>query len=104
MQSLVLGATGIVGGYIVRHLLLLGEKPIALSRSPPKDPGGAQWVSGDLADPTALKFPQIEIIYCTVEVGLLVASAAPPFEPISQTRGCLHLHKYCHKNGFGTRV
>ena len=72
MQSLVLGATGIVGGYIVRHLLLLGEKPIALSRSPPKDPGGAQWVSGDLADPTALKFPQFEIIYCTVEVGLLV--------------------------------
>jgi uncharacterized protein YbjT (DUF2867 family) len=72
MQSLVLGATGIVGGYIVQHLLLLGEKPIALSRSPPKDSGGAQWVSGDLADPTALKFPQIEIIYCTVEVGLLV--------------------------------
>jgi uncharacterized protein YbjT (DUF2867 family) len=71
MQSLVLGATGIVGDYIVQRLLLSGEKPFALSRSPPRDPKGAQWVSGDLAHPSAIKFPQIETVYCTVEVGLL---------------------------------
>jgi uncharacterized protein YbjT (DUF2867 family) len=76
MQSLVLGATGIVGDYIVQHLLLSGEKPFALSRSPPKHPKGARWVGGDLARPTALKFPQIETIYCTVDVGLL-AEALP---------------------------
>src|SRR6202165_4520999 len=76
MRSLVLGATGIVGGYIVQHLVLSGERPFALSRSPPKDPTGAQWVSGDLADPAALKLPQIETIYCTVQVDLL-AEALP---------------------------
>jgi nucleoside-diphosphate-sugar epimerase len=77
MQSLVLGATGIVGGYIVEHLLLSGEKPFALSRSPPKDPRGARWVSGDLAHPATLKFPRIETIYCTVEVGLRTADGPP---------------------------
>ena len=56
MQNLVLGATGIVGDYIVQHLLLSGEKPFALSRSPPENPRGARWVSGDLAHPAALKY------------------------------------------------
>jgi hypothetical protein len=70
--------------------LLSGEKPLALSRSPPKDLRGTRWDSGDLAHPAALKFPQIETISCTVEVGLLVEDATS-FEPISQTRGCLHI-------------
>ena len=76
MQSLVLGASGIVGGYIVQHLLLSGERPFALSRSPPENPRDAHWVSGDLRDPAKLKFPKIETIYCTVDVGL-VAEALP---------------------------
>ena len=33
MQSFVVGATGIVGGYIVEHLVKSGETPLALSRA-----------------------------------------------------------------------
>ena len=64
MQSLVLGATGIVGGYIVEHLVRSGEMPLALSRAQ-RDGSGVVWLKGDFAKPEALRLPPFEILYCT---------------------------------------
>ncbi|WP_398478463.1 NAD-dependent epimerase/dehydratase family protein [Tardiphaga sp.] len=75
MRSLVIGASGIVGGYIVEQLARLGERPLALSRLP-RTGGKADWLSGDLAEPARLRLPNVDVIYCTVEVGLL-ADALP---------------------------
>lgn len=75
MPNFVVGATGIVGGYIVEHLVRAGERPLALSRSPHQSPS-VDWVRGDLAAPAGLKLPQFETLYCTAEIGLL-ADALP---------------------------
>src|SRR3954452_6585128 len=76
LQSIVLGASGIVGGHIVRQLLLAGERPFALSRSPRADSRDVRWVHADLADPESLKLPLISTIYCTAH-SLLLAKALP---------------------------
>lgn len=75
MQSLVVGATGIVGGYIVAQLVAAGERPLALSRSP-RESEGVTWMQGDLTISQHLHAPEVEVIYCTVEIGLL-ADALP---------------------------
>jgi uncharacterized protein YbjT (DUF2867 family) len=54
MTSLVVGATGIVGGYIVEHLVRNGEKPIAFSRSRRRD-DKIEWRHVDLAAVTMLE-------------------------------------------------
>ncbi len=74
-KSLVIGATGLVGGYIVEHLRRAGEQPLALSRSPRNDPD-AIWFQGDLARPAALDFPAFSTLYCTASADLL-ANALP---------------------------
>lgn len=70
MQSLVIGARGIVGGYIVRRLVKLGERPLAISRQP-KVQANVQWILGDLIRPDDLTLPPVSTIYCTAPVGLL---------------------------------
>ncbi len=75
MQSFVVGATGIVGGYIVEHLVRSGETPLALSRAQHRG-SGVVWLQGDLAKPETLKPPSFEILYCTVDIDLL-ADALP---------------------------
>jgi glycosyltransferase involved in cell wall biosynthesis/nucleoside-diphosphate-sugar epimerase len=75
MQSFVIGATGIVGGYIVEHLVRSGETPLALSRAQQRS-SEVVWLQGDLAKPETLKPPSFEILYCTVDIGLL-ADALP---------------------------
>ena len=77
MQSFVVGATGIVGGYIVKHLVRSGETPLALSRAQHRS-DGVVWLQGDLATPETLKPPSFETLYCTAEIGLL-AEALPQF-------------------------
>lgn len=76
MQSIVLGASGIVGGHIVRQVVLAGERPIALSRSPQAGSQDVRWLQGDLADPGSLKLPPISTIYCTAH-SVLLAKALP---------------------------
>lgn len=75
MQSIVIGASGIVGGYIVEHLVRAGEHPLALSRRQRQNTD-IDWLQGDLTDPAALEIPAVEVLYCTVEVGVL-ADALP---------------------------
>jgi nucleoside-diphosphate-sugar epimerase len=72
-KSLILGATGLVGGYIVEHLLRAGIRPLALSRSQQSRPG-IDWLRGDLASPDTLKFPPFATLYCTADATLLPAA------------------------------
>ena len=48
MRSVVIGATEIVGSYIVDQLVRAGERPIALSRSERKSTDDVEWFEGDL--------------------------------------------------------
>jgi len=85
MRSVVIGATGIVGSYIVDRLVRAGERPIALSRSERKSTGDVEWFEGDLAAPESLKLPPFNTLYCTADVGLL-ATALPFLSGASLTR------------------
>lgn len=80
MQSVVFGASGIVGGYIVEHLVQTGEKPLALSRLR-RESDAIAWIQGDLAAPETLKLPPVETVFCTVEVGLLADAIAHIYTP-----------------------
>ena len=71
MTSLVIGATGIVGGHIIDQLVRAGERPIALSRSTRSSATGVGWLKGDLAEPAILNLPPATTLYCTAHVGLL---------------------------------
>jgi nucleoside-diphosphate-sugar epimerase len=79
-KSLILGATGLVGGYIVQHLLRAGGHPLALSRSPQSKPG-VDWFCGDLEQPETLKFPPFATLYCTADATLLPAALPHLFHP-----------------------
>lgn len=79
-RSLVLGATGLVGGYIVEHLVRSGVRPLALSRSP-QSRSGIDWFLGDLAQPDTLRFPPFAVIYCTADAILLPAALPHLFNP-----------------------
>jgi nucleoside-diphosphate-sugar epimerase len=72
MENLVVGATGIVGGYIVEVLLRSGERPFALSRSPPAASTAVRWLSGDLQNLGRRRIPPVATIYCTAPIGLFV--------------------------------
>lgn len=75
MQSIVIGASGGVGGHILDQLLASGETPFALSRSPiANDPRNVHWIRGDLTDPSVLRFPEISTVYCTAHAGSLACS------------------------------
>ena len=72
-RSLILGATGLVGGYIVNHLVRAGVRPLALSRLP-QSKAGIDWFRGDLARPDMLSFPPFATLYCTADAILLPAA------------------------------
>jgi hypothetical protein len=73
--SLVVGGTGLVGGYIVEHLLRGGARPLALSRAQQGRPG-VDWFRGDLERPDTLTFPAFTTLYCTADA-VLLADALP---------------------------
>ncbi|MBR1268875.1 epimerase [Bradyrhizobium sp. AUGA SZCCT0222] len=74
-KSLVIGATGLVGGYIVERLVRSGQRPLALSRAP-QDGTGIDWFLGDLEKPEAFKFPPFTTLFCTASA-VLLSSALP---------------------------
>lgn len=69
-RSLVIGGSGLVGGYIVENLVKLGQRPLALSRATRSDPR-IDWYRGDLHAPEALKFAEFSTLYCTADAVLL---------------------------------
>jgi nucleoside-diphosphate-sugar epimerase len=81
MRSIVLGATGIVGGYILDRLVKAGERPIALSRSRRDATADVEWIEADLAAPEALNLPPFTTLYCTAHAGLLARALPSLFSP-----------------------
>ena len=65
-KSLVIGATGLVGGYLLTHLIRRGERPYALSRTR-QERTDADWLVGDLTKPETLTFPAFATLYCTAD-------------------------------------
>ena len=74
--SLVIGGTGLVGGYLVQHLVGLGERPMVLSRSEQQGRPDIDWLVGDLKQPDTLNLPPFASLYCTAYPALL-ANALP---------------------------
>jgi nucleoside-diphosphate-sugar epimerase len=81
MRSIVLGATGIVGGYILDRLVKAGQRPIALSRSRRDATADVEWIEADLAAPEALNLPPFTTLYCTAHAGLLARALPSLFSP-----------------------
>lgn len=79
-KSLVIGATGLVGGYLVDHLIRAGERPFALSRSQ-QDRPGVDWLRGDLQKPDMLRVAPFSTLYCTADAILLPAALPHLFNP-----------------------
>jgi len=69
-RSLVIGASGLVGGYLLRHLAGRGERPFALSRMP-RAGSEATWLVGDLQKAEMLNVPAVGTLFCTAEAVLL---------------------------------
>lgn len=74
-KSLVIGGTGLVGGYIVDHLLRVKQRPLVLSRSQRNSPD-IDWFHGDLSKPDSLRFPAFTTLFCTADA-ILLANALP---------------------------
>ena len=72
-RSLVIGASGLVGSYLLSHLIRNGEIPYAMSRSA-RAGDGADWIVGDLEQPDRLQIPAIATLYCTADAKLLARS------------------------------
>jgi nucleoside-diphosphate-sugar epimerase len=80
LKSLVIGATGLVGSYLIDHLIRAGSHPLALSRSQRDEPG-VDWFRGDLNRPEALRLPSFTILYCTANAVLLAKALPLLFTP-----------------------
>lgn len=74
-RSLVVGGSGLVGGYIVEHLVRRSQRPLALSRAPRSD-DLIEWFRGDLHTADLLKLPPFSTLYCTADA-VLLAEALP---------------------------
>ena len=79
-KSLVIGATGLVGRYILLQLLHAGKRPLALSRSQ-NSADDVDWFCGDLEKPDGLKFPPFTVLYCTADAILLAGALPHLFNP-----------------------
>lgn len=79
-NSLVIGGTGLVGGYIVEQLVRRGERPLVLSRSR-RDKAGIDWIRGDLTQPDTLTLPPFATLYCTADAILLADTLPRLFNP-----------------------
>jgi nucleoside-diphosphate-sugar epimerase len=79
-DSFVIGASGLVGGYLLRGLAKRGEHPIAMSRHP-RTGKDAHWVVGDLERPNELPVPAVRTLYSTAEATLLAPALHRFFTP-----------------------
>lgn len=68
---LVLGATSLVGRYVMPRLADLRAVTVALSRKPVEDPNGVRWIEGDLEAPAGLALPYVETAFSLCPIWLL---------------------------------
>jgi nucleoside-diphosphate-sugar epimerase len=73
--SLVVGASGLVGRYIVEHLVRRDARVFAVSRSA-RNGAGVEWLRADLRAPGTFRFPPVTTLYCTADA-ILLADALP---------------------------
>jgi nucleoside-diphosphate-sugar epimerase len=75
-ECLVIGGSGLVGGYLVDHLVRRHGRVFAVSRSPRSTTASVEWIQADLTRPDTLKFPDFTTLYCTGDA-VLLAKALP---------------------------
>src|SRR3954466_268133 len=91
---LVLGATSLIGEFLLARLNALGITPISLSRRPPSD--DVCWVDGDLADPNlAGELPPIATVFSLSPIWLL-----PQALPALKARGMTRLVAFSSTSRF----
>jgi nucleoside-diphosphate-sugar epimerase len=72
---LVLGATGLIGRYVLPRLADMRAVAVALSRRAPLDDvGGVRWLEGDLDAPDQVDFPYAETVLSLCPIWLLPAA------------------------------
>lgn len=64
-RPLVIGATGMVGGMILRRLQEAGARPIGLSRRPPANAESVGWIAADLTEMRTAALPQLQTVFAT---------------------------------------
>jgi nucleoside-diphosphate-sugar epimerase len=91
---LVLGATSLIGEFLLTRLDAVGIEPISLSRRPPSD--DVCWVDGDLADPNlADELPPIATVFSLSPIWLL-----PQALPALKARGMVRLVAFSSTSRF----
>jgi nucleoside-diphosphate-sugar epimerase len=91
---LVLGATSLIGEFLLARLNAVGITPISLSRRPPTD--DVCWVDGDLADPNlAGELPPIATVFSLSPIWLL-----PQALPALKARGMTRLVAFSSTSRF----
>ncbi|WP_419319051.1 SDR family oxidoreductase [Caulobacter sp. ErkDOM-E] len=81
---LVLGATSLIGGYLLDRLRAAGVDPVAVSRRPPS--GEACWLDADLSDPHLEDgLPPVATVFSLSPIWLLPA-ALPALKARGMTR------------------
>jgi len=76
-RPLVIGATGMVGGAILRRLAADGARPIGVSRAPQTAGDGVDWLAADLAELGQASLPALDTVFATAPVGLVADAVAP---------------------------
>ena len=91
---LVLGATSLIGEFLLARLNAAGIEPISLSRRPPTD--DVCWVDGDLADPNLVdELPDIATVFSLSPIWLL-----PQALPALKARGMVRLVAFSSTSRF----
>lgn len=79
-RSAVIGATGKIGSYIVRHLVASGEVPVALSRAE-RSTANVEWIRGDLGAAEKINLPPHTTLYCTANCSLFSKALPSLYRP-----------------------
>ncbi|MBO9557588.1 MAG: NAD-dependent epimerase/dehydratase family protein [Caulobacter sp.] len=91
---LVLGATSLIGQFLLARLNAVGVTPISLSRRPPSD--DVCWIDGDLADPDlAEELPPVATVFSLSPIWLL-----PQALPVLRARGMTRLVAFSSTSRF----
>lgn len=95
--TLVLGATSLIGRFLLPRLAGSGADVVALSRDPPDGAApGTTWLKGDLADPDLpARLPPARTVFSLMPIWLL-----PPVLPVLRARGVERLVAFSSTSRF----